>query len=120
MPLGMGIPRTKTFSALRRDARVPMEVEVQIHGHTILPGTESTFTENVSVRGARVLTTRRWKINEQLVISTTAGSFRSLARVAYCQPVARAGYAVGLEFVERSGRWVVGGENTAQPPPAEP
>jgi hypothetical protein len=109
MPLGMGLPKlkTKNFSVLRRDARLPMEVEVQIHGHSVLPGTESTFTENVSARGARVLTTRRWKINEQLVISTAAGSFRSVARVAYCQPVARAGYAVGLEFVEPSGSWVV-------------
>lgn len=110
MPLGMGLPKTaKSFSVLRRDARVPMEVEVQIYGHTILPGTESTFTENVSARGARVLSTRRWKTNEQLVISTTAGSFRSVARVAYCQPVPRAGYAVGLEFLEPSGSWVVDG-----------
>ena len=55
MPLGIGLPKSKGFSALRRDARVPMEVEVQISGHKVLPGTESTFTENVSARGARVL-----------------------------------------------------------------
>ncbi|HXW62813.1 MAG TPA: hypothetical protein VEJ45_09450 [Candidatus Acidoferrales bacterium] len=110
----MGLPKTKNFSVLRRDTRVPMEVEVQIHGHSILPGTESTFTENVSARGARVLTTRRWKANEQLVISTTAGSFRSVARVAYCQLVPRAGYAVGLEFVDPTGSWVV----DPQPPSA--
>jgi hypothetical protein len=113
MPLGIGVPKTKPFAVSRRDARIPMEVEVQIFGHTKLPGTESTFTENVSARGARVLTTRRWKINDQLVISTAAGSFRSVARVAYCQPVPRAaGYAVGLEFTEPSGRWVVGGGNS--------
>lgn len=116
MPLGLGLPKTKNFSVVRRDRRVPMEVEVQIHGHAILPGTESTFTENVSARGARVLSTRRWKANERLVISTTAGSFRSVARVAYCQPVPRAGYAVGLEFVEPSGSWVVDGGTT--PPSA--
>jgi hypothetical protein len=115
MGLGTGFPKTRNFSVLRRDTRVPMEVEVQIHGHAILPGTESTFTENVSARGARVLTTRRWKTNEQLVISTAAGSFRSVARVAYCQPVPRAGYAVGLEFVEPSGSWVVGVEATSPP-----
>jgi len=107
MALGIGVPK-KSFSASRRDARVPMEVEVQIYGHAALPGTESTFTENVSARGARVITTRRWKSNDQLVITTPAGSFRSVARVAYCQPVARAGYAVGLEFIEASGHWVVG------------
>lgn len=109
MPLGIGLPKTKSFSALRRDARVPMEVEVQISGHAVLPGVESTFTENVSARGARVLSTRRWKINDQVVITTFGGSFRSVARVAYCQQVPRAGYAIGLEFVEASGSWVVNG-----------
>jgi hypothetical protein len=99
----------KNFAALRRDARVPIEVEVQISGHAILPGTESTFTENVSARGARVLSTRRWKANDRLVITTLGGSFRSVARVAYCQPVPQAGYAIGLEFVEPRGSWVVNG-----------
>jgi hypothetical protein len=113
MPLGIRALKTRAFAIARRDARLPMEVEVRILGHTQLPGTESTFTENVSARGARVLTTRRWKINEQLVISTVAGSFRSVARVAYCQSVARAGYAVGLEFTEPSGRWVVSDRNCA-------
>lgn len=109
MPLGIGLPKTKNYSVLRRDARVPMEVEVQISGHKALPGTESTFTENVSARGARVVSTRRWKTNDQLVITTLSGSFRCVARVAYCQTVPRAGYAVGLEFVEPSGSWVVNG-----------
>ena len=84
-----------------------MEVGVHISGHTAVPGTEATFTENVSSRGARVLSTRRWKINDRLVISTLAGSFRAVARVAYCQPVPQAGFAVGLEFVEPSGNWIV-------------
>lgn len=109
MPLGLGQPKEKNYAILRRDARLPMEVEVQINGHAVLPGTEATFTENVSARGARVLSTRRWKTNEQLVISMHAGAFRCLARVAYCEPVARAGYAVGLEFTEASGTWVVNG-----------
>ncbi len=108
MRRGIGGPtKTKTFAALRREARVPLEVGVHISGHLALPGTEATFTENVSSDGARVLSTRRWKINDRLVLTTLAGSFRSIARVAYCQMVPQAGYAVGLEFVERSGSWVV-------------
>jgi hypothetical protein len=112
MGLGIGVQKPKSFAISRRDVRMPMEVEVRIHGHAKLPGTESTFTENVSARGARVLTTRRWKINEQLVITDAAGSFRSVARVAYCQPVPRAGYAVGLEFTQPSGVWVVNDGNS--------
>jgi len=109
MPLGIGLPKAKNFAAPRREARVPMEVGVQISGHAAQPGIERTFTENVSTRGARVLSTRRWKINDRVVISTLAGSFSSVARVAYCQTVPQAGFAVGLEFVERSGSWVVNG-----------
>ncbi len=105
MALGMGVP--KSFAASRREARIPMEVGVHITGHPALPGTEATFTENVSARGARVLSTRRWKINDQLTISMSTGSFRAIARVAYCQLVPEAGFAVGLEFLEPNGNWVV-------------
>ena len=114
MPFGMGVP--KSLSGPRRETRVPMEVGVQITGHRSLPGTETTFTENVSSRGARVLSSRRWKTNEQLTIATLTGSFRSLARVAYCQPVPDSGFAVGLEFLDPSGSWVV--STSASPMPA--
>lgn len=105
MAFGMGVP--KTFTAPRRETRVPMEVGVQISGNPALPGTETTFTENVSPRGARVLSVRRWKQNDRLTIATLTGSFRALARVAYCQLVPEEGFAVGLEFIEPNGNWVV-------------
>jgi hypothetical protein len=105
MQLRIGVP--KTFNFVRAETRVPMEVGVHITGHAALPGTENTFTENVSLRGARVLTTRRWKINDRLEITTLAGSFHSIARVAYCHTVPQAGFAVGLEFVEHTGNWVL-------------
>jgi hypothetical protein len=107
MPLGIGVPKPKAFAAPRCETRIPMEISVHITGHVKLPGTETTFTENVSLRGARVLSTRRWKPNDRLVISTLAGSFHSVARVAYCRKVPQAGFAVGLEFVESSGSWIV-------------
>ena len=104
--LGIGSP--KTFHAARCEARTPMEVGIRITGHSAFPGTENTFTENVSSHGARVLTTRRWKTNERLEVTTLAGSFRSVARVAYCQTVPQSGFAIGLEFGESSGSWVLG------------
>jgi hypothetical protein len=105
MRLGTGIPKVGT--APRRETRVPMEVGVQITGHPVMPGTETTFTENVSPRGARVLSVRRWKPGDRLTIATLTGSFRSVARVAYCQLVPESGFAVGLEFLEQNGKWVV-------------
>ena len=106
MPFGMGGP--KTFTAPRREARIPMEVGVQITGHPRLPGTEATFTENVSSKGARVISARRWKKNDLLTISTLTGSFHTTARVAYCQFVPESGFAVGLEFTEANGTWMLG------------
>lgn len=105
MAFGMGVP--KSFTSSRRETRIPMEVGVHITGNPALPGTETTFTENVSPRGARVFSTRKWKINDRLTLTTLTGSFRAIARVAYCQLVPDAGFAVGVEFVAPSGNWVV-------------
>lgn len=101
----------KSFAIPRRDKRIPMEIGVQISGHAAQPGTEATFTENVSVRGVRVLTARRWKTNDRLTITTPSGSFHSIARVAYCQTVSESGFAVGLELLEPTGTWVLGGQS---------
>jgi hypothetical protein len=91
----------------RADARIPMEIPVVLDGHRRQPGTESTFTENVSARGARVTSVRRWETNERLTFASRTGEFRSSARVAYCQPLHGDGFAIGVEFIEPKGRWVV-------------
>lgn len=110
MGLGTGDPKTFTFA--RRETRIPMEVGVQISGHPADRDPETTFTENVSARGARVWSVQRWKANDKLIIATLPGSFSSTARVAYCQSVPGAGFAVGLEFLEPVGNWVVSGGTT--------
>lgn len=103
--LGMGVP--KYTGTPRRERRIPIEVGVHISGHIGIPGTETTFTENVSLRGARVLSIRRWNRNDRLMITTLTGSFRSVARVAYCHSAPESGFVVGLEFLEATGKWVV-------------
>jgi hypothetical protein len=95
----------------RRENRIPMEIPVVLDGHRQVPGTESTFTENVSVRGARVVSIRRWEKGSPLVFASRTGEFRSAARVAYCQPIHGDGYAIGVEFLETKGRWVVESSN---------
>jgi hypothetical protein len=84
-----------------------MEIPVFIDGHRLAPGSESTFTENVSARGARVVSTRRWEQHEKLIFASCTGDFRSSARVAYCQPLQGEGFAIGVEFLQPQGRWVV-------------
>jgi hypothetical protein len=95
----------------RRENRIPMEIPVVLDGHRLVPGSETTFTENVSVKGARVTSVRRWEKGSPMFFASRTGEFRSAARVAYCQPLRGDGYAVGVEFLESQGRWVVESQN---------
>ncbi len=101
------MPDAKRFAFHRAESRIPMEIPVLIDGHREAPGSESTFTENVSARGARVVSARRWQPGEPLVFASRTGEFRSSGRVAYCQPLQGDGFAIGVEFLEPKGRWVV-------------
>jgi hypothetical protein len=99
--------RSRPFAYHRTEQRIPMEVPVILDGHRHMPGSEPTFTENVSARGARVVSVRRWEQGEKLTFASRTGEFRSSARVAYCHPLQGEGFAVGVEFLEAKGRWVV-------------
>ena len=97
----------KSYLVKRAEKRIPMEVGVQICGNEQAPGVETTFTENVSSRGARVVTVRRWQPDDRVTILSLPGDFRATARVAYCQSLRGDGFAIGVEFLEPAGRWVV-------------
>jgi hypothetical protein len=101
------MPTRTKFIFHRIERRIPMEIPVLIDGHHQEPGSESTFTENVSARGARVVSVRRWGQGETLTFASRTGEFRSSARVAYCQPLQSDGFAIGVEFLDPKGRWVV-------------
>jgi hypothetical protein len=103
----MNLPRSQAFPFHRAERRIPMEIGVFLEGNRQVPGAESTFTENVSERGARVISVRRWEQNDRLLLISRSGEFRSTARVAYCQPMQGDGFAIGVEFLEPRGRWVV-------------
>jgi hypothetical protein len=94
------------FAVERVEKRIPMTVAVHISERESGAKVETTFTEDVSSRGARVPSVRRWRPNDTLNFESLPGDFRALARVAYCRPHPE-GYVIGLEFLEPSGRWVV-------------
>ena len=104
-------PHKNKFSFPRKENRIPMEIPVMLEGHRQLPGVETTFTENVSAKGARVISVRHWDKDARLTFASRTGEFRSSARVAYCQPIHGDGYAIGLEFLDTQGRWVVESTN---------
>jgi len=67
--------------------------------------TELTVTENISSRGARVVTERLWSANDSLVIKSLEGDLQSEARVVYRQPIRGDVYAIGLALLEPKGHW---------------
>jgi len=96
----------QAFDVERLEKRIPMTVAVHISDRQAASQVEMTFTEDVSSRGARVPSVRRWLRNETVNFESLPGDFHALARVAYCRPHPD-GYVIGLEFLEPSGRWVV-------------
>ena len=94
------------FGIERLEKRLPMTIAVHIAEYEPTSRVETTFTEDVSSRGARVPSIRHWAPNEKLEIVSLSGDFRALARVAYCLTHSE-GYVIGLEFLEPTGRWVV-------------
>ena len=66
--------------------------------------TELTLTQNISGRGARVVTKGLWWANS-LVIKSLEGDLYSEARVVYRQPIREDVYAIGLELIAPQGKW---------------
>jgi len=99
--------RSRIHPFHRTENRIPMEIGCHLEGNRQVPGAESTFTENVSSNGARVVSVRRWEPDDRLIFTARNGEFRSSARVAYCQPLQGDGFAIGVEFLDAKGRWIV-------------
>jgi PilZ domain len=82
-----------------------MRVSVDLSSLDLRKPAQEGITENVSPRGARVLTTRPWNPNDRLNVRSLLGNFRSRARVVYCTPVDGERFAVGLQLFAIAGNW---------------
>jgi hypothetical protein len=82
----------------RIEKRVRLAIPVQLSSLLDPSATERATTENVCSLGARVLTQKIRQLNENLVVTSTAGELKTLARVVYCQRLPDGSYSIGLEF----------------------
>ena len=87
----------------RKEKRNPEKVAVALSDGTVA---EYVSTENVSSRGARVRTARRWKPDTPVLAKSTWYELRAEGRVVYCQPLPDTTFAVGLEFAPTDA-WVI-------------
>ena len=82
----------------RIEARIPTTVGLELSGLDEPLIYEIIFTQNVSRHGARVVTKRRWRPNDSVVVKLPQECLPSRARITYCQPLKRGEFAMGLQF----------------------
>jgi hypothetical protein len=82
----------------RIEKRVPMAVPVDLVIAEEMLVAERVVTVNVSPHGARVMTKRRWRAEEQLWLASLTSYFRVQGSVVYCQPLTNGDFCMGLRF----------------------
>jgi PilZ domain len=96
----MGSPQMLPHGRLEKRMSTLFPVHLRSGAQQVVA--ETAYTENVSAHGARILTRRKWSIDERLEIESTRWNFRSSARVAYCEALPNEEFAVGLQFLDSS------------------
>jgi hypothetical protein len=87
----------------RSDKRIAKEVAVELARLDHLQLKETATTQNVSARGIRVATENLWRSGDRVLLSSPQSTFRSQARVVYCQRLEGNRFAVGLELAAPLG-----------------
>ena len=82
----------------RSERRIPKRLAAELSRPDETVSREMTFTENVSPRGARVTTVRRWQPGTRVLVSFPQNRVRSQGRVVYCERVELGNFALGLEL----------------------
>ena len=90
---------------VRREMRVPVAVVVMLSGQNGISTPEWASTENISTRGARILTTRSRNPNDRLLIKCAEGNLRARGKVVYRQRLHDNLFAIGVRLLAPTGRW---------------
>jgi hypothetical protein len=89
--------RKQLLAEHRTEARIPTRVGLELSGPDEPLICETTFTENVSRHGARVVSKRRWTPNDCVLVKLPQ-SLSCRARITYCQHLKGDEFAMGLQF----------------------
>jgi PilZ domain len=91
--------KEQEYAVRRTEDRVGMKVTALLVGGRAKLGVETGLTENLSSRGARVISTSEWSRNDTILVAVPGFHFTSAARVAYCDALGDGRFSTGLEFV---------------------
>jgi hypothetical protein len=98
---------SSTPTERRIERRTSAQFDVDLYGLDEPLAHEMACTENVSRRGARVVTKKPWQRNNRVVIKLPQGNERSRAKVAYCNALPKDGFAVGLKLSKAFDGWLI-------------
>lgn len=82
----------------RIEKRIPMVLQVDLVIAEEMFVSERAVTVNVSPHGARVVTKRHWRPEEQPWLASLTSYFRLQGSVVYCQSLTNGDFCVGLKF----------------------
>jgi hypothetical protein len=89
----------------RREERIFVTEPVELASLDKRWSAESTSTQNISSRGARVSTHRAWEPGSFLLIKSLRSNFSARARVVYWRSFSSSRFTIGLEFLTQEGDW---------------
>src|SRR5467141_4215888 len=82
----------------RSEARILKRMAAELARPSESVPKDMTFTENVSIRGARLTTVRRWQPGTRVLVTFLRNGARSEGKVAYCQRNGGGDFAIGVDL----------------------
>jgi hypothetical protein len=89
----------------RNEKRVTMALPVCLVTADKLLFADQAVTVNVSSRGARIMTRRRWELKERPQLASISGELRTQAKVVYCELLTNGSFCIGLKFLSAIKDW---------------
>jgi hypothetical protein len=91
----------------RHEKRLPIAVVVRLAGvkRSHGDGEEKTYTENVSLHGARVISRQPWQPGEEAQVIPLKYGIPARGKVVYCKRLSADRYLVGLTFTQHPVYW---------------
>ena len=91
----------------RKEQRVSLKMFVKLSSPDN-PTSEIAPTIDISCHGARVVTQRKWRPDEQVSVRSIRGNLYSRARIVHCQPYNDNSYIIGIQMYYPTGNWTTG------------
>jgi hypothetical protein len=93
----------------RTEKRSPWAVPVELSRLDLSLPAETTVTENISPRGARVVSKQQWQEGDRVLLKRLEGNPQWQAKVAYCEILPGSTFALGLKLPTAvAGGWKSG------------